>query len=519
MGLGDQLYEILPALYRTRDEEGDLRAYLDACGVLLDQFHATLRQRMADNFPAPAEEGGAACQEWLIPYFAALLDVRLVSPTAEGRRAEVANAVSWRQGKGTAAVVEAIAEAVAQLEVVMHEGWQRVATTPRLDMPLLPASSYGATGEVQAQPQMAARHPGLAAVTPDLRCPSRAIASDAANPAGRYSKIEGKTYLWRQASRHGVPCYPGSYEDISRRIVDLRESDWRVGHFHPRKVLLYTLPAPGFFPKNHPTVNWSDPPNAAFLEHIEVIEEDGRTIYRNRSLETGSFMPVKVRHIIRLGQTPTGVGDADFHTWRFEGLVLDNLVELDSGRVELERCAARRIEAQAIDTAVPLIDARGCLFKHLQAARGLVRLDACTVLEETNSETIQASACIFLDVIRRYHPPVYLPPQEHCLRYSRVTPDQDLTAINHYAMTTAEPVMFSTIFGERGCGVLHPASPVQVTRGADDGGELGAFHDRYLSLLAEAVVDKLRDYLPVGQQAVYIPDPRMVDMPGEVPES
>lgn len=523
MGLGEQLYRILPALYRYRDEapkgEGDIKAYLDACGLLLDQFHATLRQRMADNFPEPAEEGGDACQEWLIPYFAELLDVRLVSPSPEGRRAEVANAVSWRQGKGTAAVVESIAEAIARLEVVMQEGWQRVATTPRLDTPLLPPASYGAGGEVQAQPAMAARHPGLGAVTPDLRCPSRAVATDAANPAGRYSAIDGSLHLWRQASRHGAPCYPNSYEDVSRRTVDLRESDWRVGHYHPRQVLLYTLPPAGFFPGDLPSVNWSDPPNPAFLDLIDVIEEDGRTIYRNRSLTQGVFRPVKVRHIIRLGQTAGGVGDSDFHTWRFEGLVLDNLVELDSGRIELKLCAARRVEAQAIDTDKPVIDAGGCLFKHLQAARGLVHLEYCTVLEETISEAIQASDCIFLDIVRRHHPPLPPQPEHYCLRYSRVAPDQDLSLINHHQLTKIEPLMFATTFGDRSCGVLHPACPRQIRHGAGDGEELGAFHALHLGLLAEAVVDKLRDYLPIGQQAVCIPDVRMVEMPGELPES
>jgi hypothetical protein len=32
--------------------------------------------------------------------------------------------------------------------------------------------------------------------------------------------------------------------------------------------------------------------------------------------------------------------------------------------------------------------------------------------------------------------------------------------------------------------------------------------------LAEAMVDKLADYLPVGLQAVIIPDQRLLSMPG-----
>ena len=81
-------------------------------------------------------------------------------------------------------------------------------------------------------------------------------------------------------------------------------------------------------------------------------------------------------------------------------------------------------------------------------------------------------------------------------------------------ITRQTPVMLSTQYSERGCGVLHPATPAAVRHGAEDGGEMGAYHGDYLSLLAEAVVDKLLDYLPVGLQAVVIPDTRLLDMPG-----
>ena len=82
------------------------------------------------------------------------------------------------------------------------------------------------------------------------------------------------------------------------------------------------------------------------------------------------------------------------------------------------------------------------------------------------------------------------------------------------ADTRRAPIMFSSRFGDRGCGVLHPATPAAIRHGAEDGGEMGAFHGDYLSLLAEAVVDKLQEYLPVGLQAVVIPDTRLLDMPG-----
>jgi len=514
---GKALYGIVPAVYRNRDT-GDLERYLQGCGVLLDQVYATLVQRLADAFPDNPEAGAEGCQEWLLPYFADLLDVRLVSPSLRGRREEIANAIAWRQGKGTLRVVEQIAEAIAQLEVVVQEGWQRVARTPRLNRPQLPASVYGYAGDCPDHPPpTAARHPALPAATVDFRCRSGAVAAASANAAARQSTVDRDTHTWRQSSLHGAPCSPDSYEDVSPRTVDFRRGDWRRGHYHPRRVLLYSVPSAGLFPPEAPGVLWSDPPSAAFADAIEVIVDEaaGRTTFRNRSLDTERFQPVRIRRVVRLGQEDDGVGPADAHTWRFEGLILENTVQLDSGRIELERCAARKVEVHSIDASEPVIAARGCVFRELQAARGLSRLEYCTVLGQTLSETLEASDCIFLGPLRKDHTGSE-PPSGGCLRYSALPPAQSAGGLRlaEGTLTREAPVFTSAAFGERGCAVLHPAAPRSIAAGAEDGGEMGAYHDDHISLLREAVVDKLRDYLPVGLEAIVIPDPRLLDMPG-----
>ena len=45
---------------------------------------------------------------------------------------------------------------------------------------------------------------------------------------------------------------------------------------------------------------------------------------------------------------------------------------------------------------------------------------------------------------------------------------------------------------------------------AEDGTEPGAFHFLQLSLRYEAVKEKLSDYLPVGYEAVAIPDDELL---------
>src|SRR5439155_711940 len=117
-GIGTVYAQLLAAIYRDRDnttpqELGDLGKYLDACGEVLDLLRGTLEQRLADSFPDnPLDANKRAAQPWLLPYFAQLVDVRLVSPDPAGQRDEVAQAVAWGQRKGTVACIEEIAESV-----------------------------------------------------------------------------------------------------------------------------------------------------------------------------------------------------------------------------------------------------------------------------------------------------------------------------------------------------------------------------------------------------------------------
>ena len=124
--LGEQLYRLLPEIYRTRDQSGeqsngdsgtgDFARYLDAHGYLLDLIHETLIQQLKDILPD-------TCQDWLVPYFAQLLAVKVVSPDSKGKHAEIVHAVSWRQRKGTLKCVEDIAEKLKKHEVQHFKNW------------------------------------------------------------------------------------------------------------------------------------------------------------------------------------------------------------------------------------------------------------------------------------------------------------------------------------------------------------------------------------------------------------
>lgn len=483
---GKQLYAILPEVYRTRDSyeaggQGDLAQFLDACGLLLDRLRATLDQRLADSFPDNPPQG-LSCQPWLIPYFAQLLDVRLISPDERGRRDEVANAVAWRQRKGTLAAIEQIAEAVGQMEVEIQEGWRRTAVTPRIGMPRLPAGALGENAAFDGaaeHPLWAARHPALATATVDFRNPTCAVqvavAEDRfpANPTAKLTRFAGAPIWWRQANPHGAPCFPGSFDDVSRRIVDLRTPDWHQGHIHPKRVILYAPPPLGFFEPGR------------FAVHVGDL-----------------LLNEKTEHVL-------------------EDQIILGTLRLTAGTLVLRRCAVQALEVSppAEATDEPLVDAQDSLFEKI-AVQGLTRLEYCTLLGSCECRRLQASDSLFAGTLILPHAVMTHP---HCIRFSRIPPGVlSTTALLSHRNTTERPIFYafefdeagavvrrSARFGEPGCAVLHPATPESVRFGAEDGGEMGAHHTWRYSLLMAAVPDKLKEFLPVGMEAVIVPDLRL----------
>lgn len=553
-----RLAEWLPALWRERDQDGDLGRLLAVYGELLDALHATVEQRRYDNFP-DQDPNHRHCQDWLLPYFAQLLDVRLVSPDLAGRRAELRDAVAWRQRKGTRVSIEKIAEAVGQFEVEVQEGWQRVAITPCVDRPLLPETNYGeAPIDRHASLDQHARHPGLPAATVDLRYCSRAVLCGPDNPAAHQTKFGGDALPlpWRQIHRHGNPCAPGSFQDVSRRTVDLRHPDGRRGHAHPRRVALYLPPPQGFFTEHHAALNWHQ--LAAAVADYAATDVGGWPADKHLSQQIGEVELTLARGVWNAQVLPQitlraltssplrlfGVITLDRPAaYRFENLWLDHKLQVEAGAVKLLNCAARHLKVFTAERAVPVVDARACLFKKVEAARGLVRLEYVTVLDTLLAETLEASDCILLPPLRKDTVDDDV-PAAGCLRYSRLpylplpavrtdppVPGQPLvdndpawrsqgkrSPLQCFATTchSAPPLFWNEQFGHPGCAVLHPDCTPAIQFGAEDGGEMGACHDYRYVLRQRAVLDKLQEFLPVGIEAVLVTDPSLACRPPKV---
>ena len=169
------------------------------------------------------------------------------------------------------------------------------------------------------------------------------------------------------------------------------------------------------------------------------------------------------------------------------------------------------------------LDARDCLFDEVEVTHGTVRLEYCTVMKSLDCKRLLASDCILPDG-------EVVDAVTGCVRYSRV-PQSLLDRPDHIllrhkpSVTTDKPVFFdfatchstggASTFGDPGYGVLHPATPPTICFGAEDNGEVGAYHHRRYCLQSAAVLDKLQDFLPLGIEPVLIPDERLMQRPPE----
>ena len=61
-----------------------------------------------------------------------------------------------------------------------------------------------------------------------------------------------------------------------------------------------------------------------------------------------------------------------------------------------------------------------------------------------------------------------------------------------------QPVFFSTRYGSPGYLKLLPSTPDAIRRGADDGGEMGAFHFVLAPMRESDLRIRVQEFLPVG---------------------
>jgi hypothetical protein len=126
----ENLYRLLPAVYRLRDEEQGrpLKALLSVIAEQAAAIEEDLEQLYDDQFIE-------TCADWVVPYIGDLIGYRGlhgVTAKVSSPRAEVANTIGYRRRKGTASVLEQLAADVTGWNARVVEFFQLVATTQYL---------------------------------------------------------------------------------------------------------------------------------------------------------------------------------------------------------------------------------------------------------------------------------------------------------------------------------------------------------------------------------------------------
>ncbi|TVP69175.1 MAG: hypothetical protein EA339_14935 [Rhodobacteraceae bacterium] len=125
------LLELLPNIHRQRDAErgAPLRALL---GVLADQGG-----RVEDDILGLLDDWFIeTCDEWVVPYIGDLLGVRglqEIGSAGFSRRSLVANTLAFRRGKGTARVIEQLAQDATGWRALAREMFLQLAGTQHMN--------------------------------------------------------------------------------------------------------------------------------------------------------------------------------------------------------------------------------------------------------------------------------------------------------------------------------------------------------------------------------------------------
>jgi hypothetical protein len=526
---GRLLYRQLPEEYRYQDrpqpgELGDLEAYLHGFGHMLDLIRGTIEQAYADAFADPADNG-RSIQSWLLPYLAELVGAELLAPDPKQRDDELSNAVGWYKSKGTLLGVDSIADVVSGAETVVVEGWRRVLLTPRLGLPPFTAPAAAAGDGDPLGP------PAAPLGTPDLRrCNRAVIDADGASPLYRlalprrdadWRVIAPEVIFWRARARTGAPCFPGAYDDTSVRTPDLRDPGLGMVGPHPRRVMIHVRPPAGFFEPGLKRVTLAGANPLGLIADPE---------------QTQSFGPAEI--LAALGQPLDPAPDrieiegalaipADARV-ELTGAVFRGPITVAPGaRLRLVRSTAASVTLGPMEE-IPSLRAQDCLLGSIQALGGFAELVYCTVMGDVVLERLWASDCIFAGAING----ISCTGEDSCVRYSRVADLAQLAGCmseKSPANTTADPnfirlyfrdgadcVLRPAAFGEPGCGVLDLTTSPLIREGAEDEGEMGAYHHRFHSVQLRALRRKLRNSLPVGQEIAIRYDPHLVPAPARV---
>lgn len=262
----DQLYELLPAVYRIRDgEQGEsLKALLSVIAEQIAVLEENLDQYYDDQFIE-------TCAEWVVPYIGDLIGNRTlhgVAAKVTSRRAEVANTIAYRRRKGTATMLEQLAHDVTGWPARVVEFFQLLATTQFMNH-LRPQNHYAP--DLRQWETLERLNTAFDTVAHTVEV--RRIETD----GGRYNIPNIGIYLWR------LEAYPLEWSPAVAPFNDRRFMFSPLGN----NAALFTDPVP-----EDTITHLAEPINVPMPISRRVLDQ-----YLERYYGTGKSLNVRVNDV------------------------------------------------------------------------------------------------------------------------------------------------------------------------------------------------------------------------------
>ncbi len=203
----DQLFALLPAVYRTRDAEngGPLRALFAVMAAQSGILEDNIRQLYDDQFIE-------TCAAWVVPYIGDLIgynSIYAVTSASFDSRAEVANSISYRRRKGTLLALEQLSIDVSGRPAVAVEEFKRLVTTESMrfvrprHVSTADLRNMGALDRFNTAFDYTNRTIDVRRIAPRVRVPKNPDAAPleiALHGPGRFNIPDVAIHLWRYRS-------------------------------------------------------------------------------------------------------------------------------------------------------------------------------------------------------------------------------------------------------------------------------------------------------------------------------
>jgi phage tail-like protein len=308
----ERLYNLLPSIYRQRDEsEGEpLRALLAVVESEFQLLEADVEGLYENWFIE-------TCAEWVVPYLGDLLGIRGLNAEKNivvSQRARVANALSAARRKGTTAALEQLVRDTTGWHVKAVEFFDQLTATQHVRHARL---GQGGTFDVRQGAAALAGPFNLAAHTPDARRMD--------SVQGHYNLANLGLFLWRLQSYPviGSPAHPMTDPADGRYTFN------PVGRARP----LFNRPRiENDFSHAAEEVNLPVPIRPeAFERDLAVYRERYAAIVpAHQPLNSDYYGPERSLNLIKDGQSvpPIEVMSADLSQWAMDAQ-LDKTVAVD----------------------------------------------------------------------------------------------------------------------------------------------------------------------------------------------